>query len=478
MVKADPKRPRWLDFTADLSRWAGPRGHPGVPRRPSTASHRSTATPTWWPGGPVRLSASDPAPRERPNVLFILVDTLRADHLTPYGYRRDTSPNLARAAGGQRRGGGDRLLAGAVDPPLGRLLHDQPPSRGDAWASDAATYGMPPGVPTLAEAMATRGYETGGFFANQVLHAGNGFARGFDTFFSPAGRARADRRRQPDAAGLTARVQPWLRGPPQRPFFLYVALRRSPRSVRESGDRGRPLPLRAPLPRPHLGPPRPGGLRGQDPAGRSGAGHRHLKALYDSEIHYADRFIGQLIDSLPPDVLRNTLIVLTADHGEEFHDHGGWKHGFTLYEEQIHVPLLVRWDGHVPAGSRLRGTVRLLDLAPTLWRAPGRRARPFLGRGRPPAGAAPARRPLPRLAAFAQHMMIGPLRAAAVLDGRKLILFNPRTAYAPANGLERLSLDAGPPAPAAGGAIRSLPRPGERRNLAASAPGEVERSSR
>ena len=91
-------------------------------------------------------------------------------------------------------------------------------------------------------------------------------------------------------------------------------------------------------------------------------------------------------------MLRNTLIVLTADHGEEFHEHGGWKHGFTLYEEQIHVPLLVRWDGHIPAGSRLRGTVRLLDLAPTLVRAAGRQGPIPPGRGWTSCRRSPARR--------------------------------------------------------------------------------------
>ena len=91
-------------------------------------------------------------------------------------------------------------------------------------------------------------------------------------------------------------------------------------------------------------------------------------------------------------MLENTLIVLTADHGEEFHDHGGWKHGFTLYEEQIHVPLLVRWDGRIPAGSRLRGTVRLLDLVPTLVARGGGKARSLLGGRRPRCRRSPARR--------------------------------------------------------------------------------------
>jgi hypothetical protein len=161
----------------------------------------------------------------------------------------------------------------------------------------------------------------------------------------------------------------------------------------------------------------------------------HLKALYDSEIHYVDGFVGRLIDSIPPEVLENTLVVLTADHGEEFGEHGGWKHGFTLYEDQIHVPLLVRWDGRIPAGSRLRGTVRLIDLVPTLVQAAGGKASPSW-QGVDIMPALTGKAPLPRLAAFAQHMMIGPLRAAAVLDRKKLILFNPRTPYTPGDELQ------------------------------------------
>ena len=124
-----------------------------------------------------------------------------------------------------------------------------------------------------------------------------------------------------------------------------------------------------------------------------------LTALYDSEIHYVDRFIGKLLESIPPEVLANTLIVLTADHGEELYEHGGWKHGFTLYEEQIHVPLLVRWDGHIPAGTRLKGTVRLLDLVPTLVGAAGGKADPSW-EGLDLMPALTGKEPLPRRARF------------------------------------------------------------------------------
>lgn len=431
---AERQRPRWLDFTADLSRWAGREVtlefHADLDGLP--AEHRHTNLVAW---GPVRLSTWTAS--TRPNVLFILVDTLRFDHLTPYGYPRDTSSNLARTLA--RPGA---VVESAYSqapwtlPSVTSFMTSRQP--GEVLGGDAAAYGIPPGVPTLAEAMAARGYETGGFFANKILHSGNGFARGFGTFFSPlddpaAQAARGDD--QPDAAELTGRVLPWVEAHRNQPFFLYVHYidPHDPYDNPEIVDNR--SPFEPPCPGCVSGRHIQGVYAGKLPLADPARDTEHLKALYDSEIHYADRFIGRLIDALPPDVLRNTLIVLTADHGEELHEHGGWKHGFTLYEEQIHVPLLVRWDGHVPAGSRLRGTVRLLDLAPTLVRAVGGKVPPsWEGVDLAPALAGKA--PLPRLAAFAQHMMIGPLRAAAVLDGRKLFLFNPRTPYNPANELE------------------------------------------
>jgi arylsulfatase A-like enzyme len=427
---SERQRPQWLDFTADLSRWAGREVtlefHVALDGLPP--EHRHSNVVAW---GPVRLSG--PSDRKRPNVLFILVDTLRFDHLTPYGYRRDTSPNIARTLA--RPGA---VVESAYSqapwtlPSVVSFMTSRQP--GEILGDDAAAYGIPPGVPTLAEAMARRGYETGGFLGNRILHAGNGFAGGFDTFFSPVDDPAADDN-QPDAAAVDRRVLPWLEAHRNQPFFLYVHYidPHDPYDNPEIVDNRSPFET---VPCPGCVPGRymQGVYAGKlpiDPVRDT----EHLKALYDSEIHYADRFIGRLIDAIPPEVLRNTLIVLTADHGEEFHEHGGWKHGFTLYEEQIHVPLLVRWDGHVPAGSRLRGTVRLLDLAPTLVRAVGGRVDPAW-EGVDLLPALQRRSPLPRLAAFAQHMMIGPLRTAAVLDGRKLILFNPRTPYTPANDLE------------------------------------------
>jgi arylsulfatase A-like enzyme len=434
MGSTERKKPCWLDFTADLSRWAGREitleFHAALDGLPP--EHRHTNVMAW---GPVRLSsAADAAARRRPNVLFILVDTLRFDHLTPYGYPRDTSSNIARTLAKpgvvveQAYSQAPWTLPSVVSFQTSRLP-------GEILGDDAAAYGIPPGVPTLAESMSKLGYETGGFFANKILHAGNGFARGFDTFYSPPDDGAMNGEEGPDAAALDQRLLPWLEAHRNQPFFLYAHYidPHDPYDNPEIVDNR--SPFEPPCPGCVSGRHIQGVYAGKIPLHDPARDTEHLKALYDSEIHYADRFIGRLIDSLPPEVLRNTLIVLTADHGEEFHEHGGWKHGFTLYEEQIHVPLLVRWDGHIPAGSRLRGTVRLLDLAPTLVRAVGGRPEPSW-EGVDLMAALAGRQPLPRLAAFAQHMMIGPLRTAAVLDGRKLILFNARTPFTPANELE------------------------------------------
>jgi arylsulfatase A-like enzyme len=463
--------PRWLDFTAGLSRWAGQKVTlefavrlDGLP-----AAYRHANVVAW---GPVRVSAPvSHARRHRPNILFILVDTLRRDHLTPYGYRRDTSPNI------------DRLLAwrGAVVeeaysqapwtlPSVASFLASRYP--GEILGDDPNAYGLPGALPSLPATLKACGYETGGFIANQVLHKGNGFRRGFETFYSPPpGTSDLD---QPDAAALTARVLPWLEGHRNAPFFLYVHY----------------LDPHDPYDNPEIVggrssffPDYHGRISGRDvqgiytgkiPLDDPLQDREQLVALYDSEIHYADRAIGRLLAAIPREILADTLVVLTADHGEEFLDHGGWKHGFTLYDEQIHVPLLWRWDGRIPAGSRLPGVVRLLDVAPTLLRAAGG-AVPPSWEGIDLMPALTRRAPLPRLAAFAQHMTTGPLRAAAVLGHQKLILFNARTPYTPADPLQAylwtkdlarlhrvelydLSQDAG-----------------ERTDLATAMPGEVDR---
>jgi arylsulfatase A-like enzyme len=426
---------RWIDLDADLSRWAGREitlemmaEVAGLP-----ADHAQDNLVAW---GPVSLAAPPREAPERPNILFILVDTLRRDHLTPYGYKRETSPEIqSRLA-----------LPGAVVeeaysqapwtlPSVVSFLTGRYP--GDLLNADMTSFGIPDEVPPLPELLARLGYQTGGFIANPSLHAGAGFGRGFRTFFAPPAEIEWMKKH---ADTVNAHAVPWLRAHQDRPFFAYIHYI-DPHDPYENPDMDR-FGGRSPFMPDYAGPVAGNWIHGiyngniqlADPE----RDIPYIRALYDSEVRYVDRHIGELLASLDPKVLANTLVVLTADHGEELYDHGGWKHGQTLYDEQIHVPLILRWDGHIQPGTRLRGTVRLVDLVPTLvgvarGTAGGKSDPAWSGIDLLPALTGGA---LPRRPAFAQHLTSGPLRAAAILDRRKLILYNEREPFQPADPMQ------------------------------------------
>jgi arylsulfatase A-like enzyme len=423
--------PEWLDLSADLARYAG---------RQVTLELRVDGLPPRLRGanlvawGPVALSsAAGAAGTVRPNVLVILVDTLRRDRLTPYGYRRETSPEIARRLAGAGTVTEDAYSqAPWTLPSVVSMMTGRYP--GELLGFDMTAYGIPAGVLTTAERLGRAGYETAGFLANPTLHVGAGFERGFRTFYAPPADVEWLRRHADD---LNRHALPWIAAyqDQDRPFFLYLHYI----DPHDPYDNPEIVGNRSPFEGEYRGPVAGDWVHGiyagklvlSDPA-RDVA---HISALYDSEVHYVDRAVGQVLASLRPEVLANTLVVLTADHGEELFDHGGWKHGQTLYEEQIHVPLIWRWDGHIPAGRRLAGTVRLLDVAPTLAAAAGAAPDPgWEGVDLLPAltGAAPlAERP-----AFAEGLSGGPLRAAAVLGRLKLIVFNRQEPFAPSDELQ------------------------------------------
>jgi arylsulfatase A-like enzyme len=93
-----------------------------------------------------------------------------------------------------------------------------------------------------------------------------------------------------------------------------------------------------------------------------------IKALYDEDILYQDAMLGELLDRLEKlGIAERTIVIVTADHGEEFHEHGNWSHGARLWEEQIRIPLIVKVPGNPAlAGVRVRAPVQLVDVMPTL----------------------------------------------------------------------------------------------------------------
>lgn len=419
-------KPRWLDMEVDLSRYGG---REVTLTATIEARHKASATESgavsfaWSPlvlasrrGGAGERGAED-AP---PNILLIVIDTLRADHLTSYGYHRDTAPSI------------DQVLAkpGTVVetayaqapwtlPSVASFMTGRYP--GEILGESMASFGIPETVPSLAEGLAKLGYRTAAFVANPTVHEGNGFGRGFETFYTPPPVNDSMLLHAEDVAD---RAVPWLKAyQRERPFFVYAHFL-DPHDPYDNPDL---VDGRSPWYPDYRGSASGkwvhGIYTGKLPLENPEDDVAHLTALYDSEIAYVDRAVGRLIDTLDPAVLSETLIVLTSDHGEELYDHGGWKHGQSLYQHQIRVPLIVRWDGRVAAGERLVGNAQLVDLMPTLLAAAGGEvAADADGIDLLPALA--GEEPLPRRVAYAQNHSSGPVRAAVMADGQKLVRFD------------------------------------------------------
>jgi arylsulfatase A-like enzyme len=284
----------------------------------------------------------------RDNVVVVVIDTLRRDHLAAYGYARDTAPFLGELA---RQGATFDGLTPApwTKPATAALLTGLHPVRHQAM--DRLDR-IPDAAVTLAERLRGQGYQTLGASANGWVSPGFGFDRGFDTFLYRDGLKSAALNRQ--LLPLLGRLKP--------PFFLYVHYidPHAPYAP-DAGWDGRPLPaaLRShPLTIQELDAPHF--------IHRSPELMARARDLYDGEIRQADAGLRALVGALARrGLMRNTVLVVTADHGEELGDHGRMSHGQTVYEEVLRIPLVIRAPGVVAAGHR-PGRASLLDVVPTL----------------------------------------------------------------------------------------------------------------
>jgi len=320
----------------------------------------------------------------RPNVLLISVDTLRADHLSTYGYGRETSPRI------------DALAAEGV------LFETVVSSTSWTLAAHAALFTalpdsvhgaftpedrLAPDRVTLSERLGDAGYRTAGFYSGPFLHPAFGLDQGFEEWVSCT---------QADVEHGSAETER-LRGLRQRnrradvahedvtsPLLLAGVRDFLERRTRE--EDGRPFFLFVHMWDPHYNyiPPPPydtlwdpdytGDVDGRGlwsfPASTEELAARdlaHLIALYDGEITFTDHHIGLMLDELDARGLReDTLVVLTADHGEEFFEHGSYGHHRTLTDDVVRIPLVLRWPGRLTAGLRVPAQVRIQDVAPTI----------------------------------------------------------------------------------------------------------------
>jgi uncharacterized protein (TIRG00374 family) len=311
--------------------------------------------------------------RGKPNVILIVVDTLRADRLSCYGYAGSASPHIdALAADGVLY---RNMLAQSswTRPSIATILTSLYPSSHTAMSKPDR---LPQGALTLAEVLQEAGYRTAGLADNINIAPLFGFDQGFDsyTYLEPqlplgasdvsselalyqaarraysmltGGRVVVQEYYQ-DAATVTAAARGWLTGHQGERFFFFLH---------------------------YMDPHDPYMVHPYNGVGYARASNQNpdpalaatFSALYDGEVRYLDGYLGELVSFMrQAGLYEDTLIILTGDHGEEFQEHGGWWHGQTLYEEQLRVPLIVKYPGGARAGAQEEAYARSLDVAPTI----------------------------------------------------------------------------------------------------------------
>jgi arylsulfatase A-like enzyme len=302
------------------------------------------------------------APLAGANVLLVLVDTVRADHLGCYGYPLPTSPFIDVLA---RRG---VLFERATSPAsqtvpatLSLLSGVYPQRHGNQYYPQTGSVRLPaagarpkapPELPLLAEHLAQRGYRTGAVVGNPWLRPEYGFARGFERYeHLPVARRSRIRAQQVNEVAR-AILGDWRR----ERFLLYLHYMDA-HGPYIPGERFRAA----------FAPSEPGqGVYRNGPAPDvSPQDLAHTRGLYDASIRELDEALAELwayVGDLG--IADDTLLVLVSDHGEEFHEHGGLGHGFTLYQEMLAVPFLLVHPALAP--RRLPEPVTTLDLLPTL----------------------------------------------------------------------------------------------------------------
>ena len=315
-----------------------------------------------WPVSAVTQQALPPSSNHAgPPIVLVVVDTLRADHLGTYGHSGATSPYIDALA----ENGWVYTQANAPSswtlPSTASLLTGRNPTRHGAGTNSgnkATDRGLNAKVPTLAEILRNQGYTNVGFVTNYWLKAQYGMSRGFDFYDETLGK------------GQRLILQPFHQlGVSLMQDSLYVPARgqadKAIAFIESQSNTGWFLLLHLMDPHGPYNPP---------------AKHIHGKAadyddpvqrLYEAEIRYADEQLGRVFDALPEEA----WVFLTSDHGEEFGEHPGaydqgpippnTRHGHTLYQEVIHVPLIVRPPGG-RTSMRIDANVGSIDIAETI----------------------------------------------------------------------------------------------------------------
>lgn len=306
------------------------------------------------------LAAAACGPGEQlPSVVIVTIDSLRADHLHHAGDPRDLSPRLDALAAQATRFSQAGASAPWTTPSVMTLFTGLTPGTHHVDLNDRALAAT---VPTLAELFRGAGYRTAAIMPALTLADHFGFDRGFDDFiFATQGHSNVS-----GPWSINHAIE-FLRDHRDEPIFLYVHLW----DVHYNYNPPVPHSIRFQAGRP-AGPGETDDITvlagpGHDAASLSPERVAWLEGQYAGEILFTDEQVGRLLDEL--DRLGrtdDTVVVVTADHGEAFLEHRVMGHTVHLYDEMTHVPLLVRWPGQVMAGRIVDEQVGLVDMMPTL----------------------------------------------------------------------------------------------------------------
>ncbi len=296
-----------------------------------------------------------------PNILLISMDTVRSDHCSVYGYHADTTPRLQRVS---------------EDGACFDLAYSPTSTTGPTHASlFTSQYPMRHGViknglilddhfTTLAERLQDNGYKTAAVVSSYVLDQKFGYGQGFEFYDDDLDRESSktpvrswegqDVEHGFDRPGdeVTRRGLAWLASnrDDSRGFFLFLHY----------------FDAHAPY-----RPPAPFSTR-FIPDDSSASSREHEIGRYDGGIAFIDAQIGLLLDWLEQEQLQsNTIVVIVGDHGEGLGQHGEMRHGQSVHEELVRVPLLLKWPNQIRAGTRFASPTELLDIAPTLYELVG-----------------------------------------------------------------------------------------------------------
>src|SRR5947199_1553754 len=272
----------------------------------------------------------------KPNVVFITIDTLRADHLRCYGYARIETPNIDALART-----GVRFTQARTPVPITLPAHTAIFTGSFPMATgmhDFSGNKLPANATTLAKVLRDSGYTTAAFIGAAVLDSRFGLNQGFETYFDHFDFSRLDEtnldltERRGDL--VVDEALGWLKQTPRQPFLLWVHLYD-----------------------PHFpyAPPEP-------------YASRYRTHLYDGEIAFADAQVGRLLSFLKQrGLFEHSVIALAGDHGEGLGEHGEKTHGFFIYNSTLHVPLILKVPGAAP--RVVAEDVSLVDVMPTLLQA-------------------------------------------------------------------------------------------------------------